>query len=184
MFKSSFAQEMLQEQRQHRHLQQEILPKELLEGGQYKSQFAASTHGPLDNVNIDSGDDNTVSRRRHKTFEGTEPARQQRFEGNEPVVNSSDLLHTSDLGTSDFSSSELWPPSTSSSPFEGTEPVAGRSKQRFEGLFEYAPRYRSTSFRQSSSPGSNNSNGQQQQGSFLNLQSSMQFSYLKRVRYS
>ena len=74
-------------------------------------------------------------------------------------------LHTSDLGTSDFSSSELWPPSTSSSPFE------------------YAPRYRGgVSDRSGFNTDSRDNRLNTQQGSFLNLQSSMQFSYLKRVR--
>merc|ERR1719400_676270 len=61
-------------------------------------------------------------------------------------------LHTSDLGTEDFSSSEIWPGSSSSSPFE------------------YSPRYRTSSLTSS-----------QPQHSFLNLQSSMQFSHLKRA---
>ena len=157
MFKSSFAQDLLQEQRQHRNLQQEILPKQLLEGGHYKSQFAASTHGPLDNVSLNfESEDNSVSRRASSKYAG----------GHEVSESAHHDLQTSDLGTSDFSSSELWPPSTSSSPFE------------------YAPRYRSTSFNSDNRSNNNNVNSQQPGQSFLNLQSSMQFSYLKRVRNS
>lgn len=161
MFKSSFAQEMLQETRQHKQLQDEILPKEL-GGGVYKSQFAASTHGPLDNVNISLEDDQEV-RRTGSKYGNIDNIN----ESGDQAINMNHELHTSDLGTSDFSSSELWPPSTSSSPFE------------------YTPRYRGVvSGSGSSLHADNRDNRVNSQGSFLNLQSSMQFSYLKRVRKS
>ena len=157
MFKSSFAQEMLQETRQHKQLQDEILPKDL-GGGVYKSQFAASTHGPLDNVNISVEEDHEVRRT------GSKYGNIDNINGDQ-AINLNHELHTSDLGTSDFSSSELWPPSTSSSPFE------------------YTPRYRGVvSGSRSSLHADNRDNRVNSQGSFLNLQSSMQFSYLKRVR--
>ena len=174
MFKSSFAQDLLQENRHQLTLQEEILPKELLTGGGqgYKSQFAASTHGPLDNVGLNMEAEATLERVRR-------PA--SKFGSNLDNLNESsggDInhdLHTSDLGTSDFSSSELWPPSNSSSPFE------------------YAPRYRggrgevgSGSERSGlNSPGDTGPRDNRlnaPNSSFLNLQSSMQFSFLKRVR--
>ena len=65
MFKSSFAQDLLHETRQHKHLQDEILPKEM-NSSVYKSQFAASTHGPLDNVSVVMEDDNVMTRSRSK----------------------------------------------------------------------------------------------------------------------
>ena len=158
MFKSSFAQDLLHETRQETRLQQE-LQEEMLPRDRrtlYKSQFAASTHGPLDNISLSLEDDISIP-----------PVRQNSKLGNISV--SSDTtepacaeLQTSDLGTSDFSSSEIWPgpasASASSSPFE------------------YSPRYRGSSFNGGSSQ------PQPQLHSFLNLQSSMQFSYLKRVR--
>ena len=169
MFKSSFAQDLLQETRHQRHLQEEILPKELISGGQgYKSQFAASTHGPLDNMETEATEALERVRR---------PA--SKFSSNLDNMNESsgDINHdlqTSDLGTSDFSSSELWPPSTSSSPFE------------------YAPRYRGgrgevgsgseRSGLNSPGDGARDNRLNASNSSFLNLQSSMQFSYLKRVR--
>lgn len=173
MFKSSFAQDLLQETRHQLHLQEEILPKELLSGGGqgYKSQFAASTHGPLDNVGLNMEAEATLERVRR-------PA--SKFGSNLDNMNESsggDInqdLQTSDLGASDFSSSELWPPSNSSSPFE------------------YAPRYRGgrgevgsgseRSVLNSPGDGSRDNRLNAPSSSFLNLQSSMQFSYLKRVR--
>ena len=149
MFKSSFAQDLLQESRHHNDLEEEMFPRD--RHALYKSQFAASTHGPLDNISLDTEDISL-------------PPVRQNYKGNisvssettEPVCPE---LQTSDLGTSDFSSSEIWPgpASNSSSPFE------------------YSPRYRGSSF--------NGGSSQPTHHSFLNLQSSMQFSYLKRVSY-
>ena len=164
MFKSSFAQDLLQETRQQRSLTEEILPKEIRGqagggGGGYKSQFAASTHGPLDTVTVEDTEVREVTRR---------PASVAKESGH--GLGGLGLGgHTSDLGTSDFSSSELWPGpgSTSSSPFE------------------YSPRYRSreasTSILAEPAP-ANTRLTSTSSSSFLNLQSSMQFSYLKRVR--
>ena len=65
-------------------------------------QFAASTHGPLDALSLAS-EDNPA------------PTPGRRAGRGDP-----DLFQTSDLGTSDFSSSELWP-SASPSPFDYTQ---------------------------------------------------------------
>jgi len=153
MFKSSFAQEILEETKHHNssNLQDAILP--IQRHSLYKSQFAASTHGPLDNIDVN--------------IEDEPPDRPSSKFGNRPPSvldninipgnnNETAEFQTSDLGTSDFSSSEIWP-STSSSPFE------------------YTQRYRRCSFGDSV-PGQVAT-----QNSFLNLQSSMQFSYLKRA---
>ena len=127
MFKSSFAQDLLQETRQQRSLTEEILPKEIRGqagggGGGYKSQFAASTHGPLDTVTVEDTEVREVTRR---------PA---------SVINES----------------------------------------------EYSPRYRSreasTSILAEPAPPNTRLTSTSSSASFLNLQSSMQFSYLKRVR--
>ena len=166
MFKSSFAQDLLQETRQQRSLTEEILPKEIRGqagggGGGYKSQFAASTHGPLDTVTVEDTEVREVTRR---------PACVINESGHELGGLGGLGGHTSDLGTSDFSSSELWPGpgSTSSSPFE------------------YSPRYRSreasTSILAEPAPPNTRLTSTTSSSSFLNLQSSMQFSYLKRVR--
>ena len=148
MFKSSFAQDLLQETRHHNDVQEDMLPRE--RHSLYKSQFAASTHGPLDNISVSLEDDISIP-----------PVRQNISVSSEATEPACPELQTSDLGTSDFSSSEIWPgpASNSSSPFE------------------YSPRYRGRSF-----SGENRTvASSQRQSSFLNLQSSMQFSHLKRV---
>eukprot|EP00090_Calanus_glacialis_P013982 TRINITY_DN22614_c0_g1_i2.p1 TRINITY_DN22614_c0_g1~~TRINITY_DN22614_c0_g1_i2.p1 ORF type:complete len:826 (+),score=189.98 TRINITY_DN22614_c0_g1_i2:94-2571(+) len=153
MFKSSFAQEILEETKHHNssHLQDAILP--IQRHNLYKSQFAASTHGPLDNVDVNIEDeppDRPPSKFGHRPASDLDNI-------NIPGNNNETVeFQTSDLGTSDFSSSEIWP-STSSSPFE------------------YTQRYRRCSF------GDSVSGQVATQNSFLNLQSSMQFSYLKRA---
>lgn len=151
MFKSSFAQDLLQETRHHNDLQDEMLPRE--RHSLYKSQFAASTHGPLDNISLSIEDDISIpaAARQNSKFGNISGSSCSLLDNAEPPHCQD--LHTSDLGTSDFSSSEIWPGSNSSSPFE------------------YSPRYRTSSLTSS-----------QPQHSFLNLQSSMQFSHLKRVR--
>ena len=167
MFKSSFAQDLLQETRQQRSLTEEILPKEIRGqagggggGGGYKSQFAASTHGPLDTVTVEDTEVREVTRRPGSVIN----------ESGHELGGLGLGGHTSDLGTSDFSSSELWPGpgSTSSSPFE------------------YSPRYRSreasASILAEPAPTNTRLTSTSSSSSFLNLQSSMQFSYLKRVR--
>ena len=63
MFKSSFAQEVLEETKSGSsvNLLDAILPAE--RHTLYKSQFAASTHGPLDNVSFDrTGEEGRPSR--------------------------------------------------------------------------------------------------------------------------
>ena len=157
MFKSSFAQDLLQETRHHNDLQDEMLPKE--RHSLYKSQFAASTHGPLDNISLSLEDDISIPAavRQNSKFgniSGSSSSLLDNMASETTAEPASQDLHTSDLGTEDFSSSEIWPGSTSSSPFE------------------YSPRYRASSLNSSQPP----------QHSFLNLQSSMQFSHLKRVR--
>ena len=148
MFKSSFAQDLLQETRHHNDVQEDMLPRE--RHSLYKSQFAASTHGPLDNISVSLEDDISIP-----------PVRQNISVSSETTEPACPELQTSDLGTSDFSSSEIWPgpASNSSSPFE------------------YSPRYRGRSF----SGETRTVASSQRQSSFLNLQSSMQFSHLKRV---
>ena len=150
MFKSSFAQDLLQETRHHNDLQDEMLPRE--RHSLYKSQFAASTHGPLDNISLSIEDDISIPAavRQNSKYGNISGSSSSLLDNTEPACQD---LQTSDLGTSDFSSSEIWPGSNSSSPFE------------------YSPRYRGASLTSS-----------QPQHSFLNLQSSMQFSHLKRVR--
>ena len=160
MFKSSFALDLLQETRHHNDLQDEILPRE--RHSLYKSQFAASTHGPLDNLSLSLEDDISIPApapaavRQNSKFgniSGSSSSLLDNMTSETTAEPACQDLHTSDLGTEDFSSSEIWPGSTSSSPFE------------------YSPRYRASSLTSS-----------QPQHSFLNLQSSMQFSHLKRVR--
>ena len=154
MFKSSFAQDLLQETRHHNDLQEEMLPKE--RHSLYKSQFAASTHGPLDNISLSLEENISIPAVRQNSKYGNISGSSSSLLDNmnsettaEPV---SPELQTSDLGTSDFSSTEIWPGENSTSPFE------------------YSPRYRGSTLT------GDNTN------SFLNLQSSMQFSHLKRVR--
>jgi len=155
MFKSSFAQEILEETKHHNSsdIQDAILP--IQRHSLYKSQFAASTHGPLDNIDVNIEDE--PPDRAASKFGNTRPP-SVLDNINIPGNNNNETaeFQTSDLGTSDFSSSEIWP-STSSSPFE------------------YTQRYRRCSFGDSV-PGQVAT-----QNSFLNLQSSMQFSYLKRA---
>ena len=131
MFKSSFAQDLLQETRHQKHLQEEILPKEIT-SSVYKSQFAASTHGPLDNVNVGMDSDHLVTRAVTKFGPSHSVDNLNMNESSDNGNSPSNDLHTSDLGTSDFSSSELWPPSTSSSPFE----YAPRYRQRLKRYFQ------------------------------------------------
>jgi len=157
MFKSSFAQEILEETKHHNssNIQDAILP--IQRHSLYKSQFAASTHGPLDNIDVNTEDEPPDKPGGASKYGNTRPPSvldNINIPGNNN--NETTEFQTSDLGTSDFSSSEIWP-STSSSPFE------------------YTQRYRRCSFGDSV-PGQVAT-----QNSFLNLQSSMQFSYLKRA---
>jgi len=157
MFKSSFAQEILEETKHHNssNIQDAILP--IQRHSLYKSQFAASTHGPLDNIDVNIEDEPPDKPGGASKFGNARPP-SVLDNINIPGNNNNETaeFQTSDLGTSDFSSSEIWP-STSSSPFE------------------YTQRYRRCSFGDSV-PGQVAT-----QNSFLNLQSSMQFSYLKRA---
>jgi hypothetical protein len=109
-------------------------------------QFAASTHGPLDALSLASAED-------------------------PPGPGPPDPFPTSDLGASDFSSSELWP-SASPSPFDYSQRYrwSGKCKYNFQQLTNTMCRRGSYG---GSSPGTARS--------FLNLQSSMQFSQLKKA---
>ena len=156
MFQSSFAREISEETKQHSSgdIQDAILP--IPRHNLYKSQFASSTHGPLDNIHVNIQDkppDTSSSKFGNMSASG--------FDHCNIPGNSSENVNfqTSDLGTSDFSSSEIWT-STMSSPNE------------------YSQRYKQNSY------GDRDSlyNGVATQNSFLNLQSSMKFSYLKQVR--
>jgi len=155
MFKSTFAREILED---HKHdtggdIQDAILP--ILRHNLYKSQFASSTHGPLDNIHVNIQDkppDTSSSKFGNMPASGLDNC-------NIPGNSSENVeLQTSDLGTSDFTSSEIWT-STSSSPFE------------------YSQRYSRSSYGDKDSIFGSVTTSD----SFLNLQSSMQFSYLKKV---
>jgi len=195
MFKSAFAQECLEETRVSNSSTDSIsaamLPRERHK--LYKSQFAASTHGPLDTISLASEDlhacsastrpeaeadslfqtSNRLQNRdlaaqissssetRTRAASTLDLSRASELGGAKELFQTSskmgqDLFQTSDLGTSDFSSSELWP-SASPSPFD------------------YSQRYRRGSFDESSSPARTSNQ------SFLNLHSCMQFSHLKKA---
>ena len=119
MFKSSFAQEVLLDSRANvmdTHFESAMMPSE--RHTLYKSQFAASTHGPLDNLTFE---DDTDKNEDHNGNAIVRNKFRRRLESRSSMGrlenDQQDLLQTSDLGASDFSSSELWPGSASPSPF-------------------------------------------------------------------
>ena len=162
MFKSSFAREIIEETKQNSNLDSvlsSVLVSDINSG--YKSSFAASTHSALDNMPPEAGETRFSLRN----------------------INLQQDLATSDLGTSDFSSSELWPASDR----QLEDMIAGFPTSNLTSKFDSRRRTERTKRTERTERMERDGFPDEERGennqSFLNLQSQMPFSYLEQVPY-